>query len=452
MVAAGLITLWALTAPLPAPEAEPPMILPATLTVERLPLPKVRGSVELRVDPLRSMIALGAPRDLSALAAKVSSGIGSICPKWEVTDGRVVLRCRTRRIEAAIVDQGGKTYLEIHELRGLPRYGPDQQLDVFYEPKGAGVGGPCPGTTAAGRGECAYHEGDLKTAEAQFLQALGTPEHALGALRLGDMAAKRGDLPAAAGFWFRAGRVGPFGRLSVARLCELRGDCLNRPADKIFSAGEIREPMRTELALRGARIDAFAGHAADVVTTIADTIARGSSSGGCVTLGVRFCRRLLLWALDDGGTDHGESALAVYLDLPGRTSGSLAFELARTAAERASQLGAPVFGGNMLASVAAIVPDSEMPEHLLRTSELFLAGGDRARAQLVFDYAETRLGARELRAARWVLVDKKLTNPPEEPTAEERRSRFEREVLTAEAARDLANAVTTLSRLRTRSP
>jgi hypothetical protein len=109
-----------------------------------------------------------------------------------------------------------------------------------------------------------------------------------------------------------------------------------------------------------------------------------------------------------------------------------------------------VFGGNLLASVAGAVSLADLPDHLLRTAELFLAGGDRPRAQLLMDYAETRLLPRQLSSSRWVSIRKGLAGPDDEHGRPDGVERLQREILTTEAARDLANAMTALARVRTR--
>jgi hypothetical protein len=416
------------------------------VAVERIQLPKTKGPIDLAIDPLSSEISLGAPRDLGAVAARVAAGLGNICPKWEVIGGRVVLKCRTNRLQAAIVEDPPRRYLDIHELRGLPREDADQRLELFYDPARVGLGSPCPGLTPAARGECALRDGQVAEAQLQLKLAVEGYEQTFAQLRLGDLAARRHDFAGAAQMWARAGSGGPFGRLAVARLCELRGDCIAGGADHIFEAGEIAEPMRTELALRGARVDAFAGRIPKVIKRIADLLGR-PQSGGCTRVGVRFCRRLLLAGLQDRGTDGGRRALEVYLTLPARTEGPYEVEMAWSAAARAAELGAPIFAGNLLASVAGGVRPADTAEHLLRTAELYLAGQDQPRAQLVLEYAETRLGPRQLAGVRWNRVRRGVV-PVNEREAGDRRGKMAREILTAEAVRDLANAMTALAQLR----
>ena len=87
-------------------------------------------------------------------------------------------------------------------------------------------------------------------------------------------------------------------------------------------------------------------------------------------------------------------ALEVYLSLPIWDHGLLATELSEAAADLASHIGAPVFGGNILAAVAPGVGIAMLPAHLLRTAELYLDGDEIARARLVLEYARTRIGKR----------------------------------------------------------
>ncbi len=421
-------------------------------TVERIAMPKMRGPAEVSVDALRSQVIITAPRDLGAVAAKISSGLGDLCPRWGVEGGRIVLRCRTRQLHAAFAESAGKRYLDLYELRGLPRQAEEEKLYVFYDPARSGVGGTCPGTLPVVRGECALKEGDKEGARAEFKQAWATQYKTLAALRLGDLASEGGDLTEAALWWARAGSTGPFGRLARGRLCELTGECLAGPTSNIFDAGEIAEPMRTELALRGARIDLYAGRTGLALRWISDLLKRGAQSGGCVTVGRLFCRRLILAGLEEERGDGGREALLIYLSVPDRVTGPYAVEMARAASERAAALGAPVFAANVLASVAGYVEEAETPAHLMRVIDLYLTGEDRARAQLVVDYGETRLPQRELSSSKWATLRKRLQAPTAGESERVRRERIEREILGAEVTRDLAEAVRVLARSKSDLP
>jgi hypothetical protein len=421
-------------------------------TVERILMPKLRGPADVRVDALRATVAITAPRDLGAVAAKISSSLGELCPRWEVDGARILLRCRTRQLEAEFVDEGGKKYLDLHELRGLPRRAEEDQLSVFYDPARVGLGGGCPGTLAVAKGECALHEGDRAAAFKAFTTGADTEYRTLASLRLGDLFADKGDLTQAAFWWSEAGTTGPFGRLARGRLCELRGDCLSGPTSYIFDAGEIAEPMRTELALRAARIDLYGGRTGLALRWLGDLINRGPTSGGCLTVGRTFCRRMVLAALEEDRGDGGREALELYLALPDRLVGPYALEMARAAGEKAAGLGAPVFGANLFASVAGLVADADMSAHLARAIELYLQGDDRARAQLVLDYAESRLTPKAMATPRWASVRRGLFAPTAAEMARDQREQLERDIVGAEAALDVANAVRVLARTKYRLP
>jgi hypothetical protein len=440
----------------PAPQAElaprSTGLASRVATVERIPMPKLRGSAEVKVDSLRSTVVITAPRDLGAVAAKISSGLGELCPRWEVDGARILLRCRTRQLEAEFVDEAGKKYLDLHELRGLPWRAEEDKLSVFYDPARVGIGGSCPGTLPVVKGECALRDGDRSKALAFFKEASTTEYHVLAALRLGDLFAEKGDLTQAAWWWAEAGSVGPFGRLARGRLCELRGDCLSGPTSHIFDAGEIAEPMRTELALRAARIDMYGGRTGLALRWLSDLVKRGSLSGGCLSVGRLFCRRLVLAALEEDRGDGGREALELYLALPDRLTGPYALEMARAGGEKAAGLGAPMFAGNLYASVAGLVSEADLSAHLLRAIELYLQGDDRARAQLVFDYAESRLDAKAMPTSQWARVRRRLYSPTAAENEQLRHEQLERDIVGAEAARDMADAVRVLARAKSGLP
>ncbi|HEY0705634.1 MAG TPA: hypothetical protein VGG33_02500 [Polyangia bacterium] len=442
------------TATEPTPSGEPAArsseMLAIAGSVERIVLPKLRGPASVEVDALRSTVILRAPRDLGAVAARISTSLGGLCPKWEVNDGRILLRCRSRQISAVLVNERGKAFIDLRELRGLPRAAPEDKLTVFYDTARVIQSGACPGNTPASRGECAYRNGDRHAAMEAFKEAWDTVYRSFASLRLGDLAAEEGEWSEAALWWSRAGSSGPFGRLARGRLCELRGDCLTKATSVLFDGGEIGEPMRTELALMGARVDMYAGRTSLGVRWLQNLIKRGG--GGCVTVGQLYCRRLILAALEDPGPDKGKAALELFLSLPDRLGGPLAVEMARAAGELAAPLGAPVFAGNLYASVAGLVSEREFATHTMRMVELYLQGDDRARAQLVFDYAETRIHRRELAGGRWSDLRRQLTGPSAAERELERRERIEREIIGAEASRDLADAVRVLARSRTQLP
>jgi hypothetical protein len=421
------------------------IFLATVRSAERLLLPG-SGPIELRVDPLRARLELGAARDLPAITEQLGAAPSWLCPDWQRQGERLLLTCRTRRLQARVIARSGRRYLDVQELRGLPRGGEEDRLEVFYDPPRAGLGGPCPGTTPAGRGECALAAGDRREAERQWLLALRGDSRTLAALRLGDLAEAAGDLAAAVRWWLGAGTEGPFGRLAAARLCELRGGCGEGRAGRaarLFDAGELPEPMGSELALRGARLAAFAGDTGALVQRIEAVLSRGSGDGACVTQAERMCRRLLLSALEDGGGDEtGRRALESYLRLPRRPAAPYHVALARAAAARAAALGAPVFAGHLQASVLPEVAAGEVEDHLAETAGLYLKGGDRPRARVVLEYTEARLGVLRASGTRWRALRAQLEEPPLPPEADP----SSLELAAAEAARDLASAALLLAR------
>src|SRR5207248_5018571 len=93
-------------------------------------------------------------------------------------------------------------------------------------------------------------------------------------------------------------------------------------------------------------------------------------AGACDTLGELFCRRLVLFALEQSDEGGGAEAIETYLALPDRSEGPLSLPLVRAAAERAARIGAPRFGGNLLATSASWVDGQPalLGDHLLRAA------------------------------------------------------------------------------------
>jgi hypothetical protein len=54
------------------------------------------------------------------------------------------------------------------------------------------------------------------------------------------------------------------------------------------------------------------------------------------------------------------------------------------------------------------VPTRGLREHLLRTAELFVQGGDLVRAGVIVEFARARLGAGALSGPRWAHVTRAL--------------------------------------------
>jgi hypothetical protein len=111
-----------------------------------------------------------------------------------------------------------------------------------------------------------------------------------------------------------------------------------------------------------------------------------------------------------------------------------------------------MFGANLFASVAGLVSEVDLSPHLMRAIELYLQGDDRARAQLVLDYAESRLDAKSLTASGWASVRRRLYAPTAAENERNAREKLERDIVGAEAALDVANAVRVLARTKSGLP
>jgi len=380
-----------------------------TDAVDKIPLPSAALPVSLRVEPLASRVVLGS-RDPAALAQQVRATSHPICPEVSLTGGEVVLRCRSRQIAAALVPYSAGLQLELRLLQVPPWSGRDGLPIVPFDPQHLDLGSHCPGDGNAARGECALASGHPEAAEAPFREALGGPHGDLAALRLGDLAARAGDLQAAVSMWRRVSLSSPYGRLAGARLCEIDARCLQSSrAAILFVPGT--GTLRDDLVLRQARIDAFQGRALEAAQALA---AERGPIGAC-SAEPTLCGDVLLAALREPGA-RGLQALALYLDTPSRDRGPLAVELARAASDVAAASGAPVFAANLLANTSGEVSAGLLPDHLARATELYLAGGDRVRAAVLLDFARSRLERSELAKPRWTRIARAVTARPSAQT------------------------------------
>ena len=230
--------------------------------------------------------------------------------------------------------------------------------------------------------------------------------------------------------------------MAAARLCELSGTCLSRLRQNAFDATLLPEPLHTEMFLREARVAAYMSDLSLAMLALRRAIEAGH--GGCEGSTQLFCRQLLLKVLEEPGKDGALEALETYLALPGRTEGPLALILIHAAAEKAAALGAPVFAGNVMASSAQVVDTSnkdQLGDFLLRTVELYLVGGDRTRARVVTEFAETRLGRAKMTGARWKAVLNEFQGSDEALAGAARTQQVNGEI-----TRDLALAYTALAR------
>jgi len=397
---------WHATVPLSAvlltlalPAAAGTGRLDLTESVEKVPLPAAALPTSVRVEPLASRIALPA-RDATLLARHLRASAPTLCPNVTVSGNEVVLECRAREIAADLVAYPSGLTLEVRHLQVPPWKGRDGMPIVPFDPYRLDLGSHCPGEGNAAKGECALASGHTEEAEEPFREALGGPHGDLAALRLGDLAVRAGDLPGAIAMWRRVTPSSPYGRLAGARLCEVDARCLQSPrAQVLFTPGEALPPLRADLVLHQARMDAFRG----LPLEAAQALATEAGPTGACSADPILCADILLAALREPGA-RGIQALGLYLGTPSRDRGPMAVDLACAASVQAARSGAPVFAANLLSNVAGDVPASLLSDHLARATELYLAGGDRARATVLLDFARSRLPKPELASARWTRI------------------------------------------------
>lgn len=429
--------LVALSAPTETPEPER---VTTVSSIERLPLAVPVNKVVLSVDSLAMNITLTTTSDARGIQQRFLASNPQLCPFIDRVGNTVVVGCRTPRIEARLDPNAGRPVLEIREVRGLPFSEEGDQIWFFYHPIALRLGSGCPGDTPASRGECHFKAGRFSEAAIEYRKALPGEHRRLAELRLGDISLRTGDPATAAGWYRMAGRFGSFGRMATARLCELGGTCLGELRKRTFDASLLPEPLHTEMLLRSARAAAYMGAVKESMTALVEAMRSGPHI--CDSESRVLCRRLVLFALKFPDRDGANETLEAYLSLPSRTEGFLAIEMVRAAAEKALDLGAAQFGGNLLAAsvpwVEALDIDA-LNDHMLRAAEMYLAGRDLARARTLYEYADGRIGRRRMSGPRWAAVTAAVGGI-------DPRARRESDNAVTHAARDLAEAYTTLSR------
>jgi hypothetical protein len=427
----------AASAPADSTVAAGPRVV-TTAAAERIPLPV--GRIAVDVYALEKRIVLHPVRNAAQIAARVQSA-SRICPVARAARDEVELTCITRQLDARLISERGQMALEIYQLRGVPWREPREQLLMFYDPFSLHVGKGCPGTTSVARGECALRDRRFDVAAVEFRRGLEGENRRMAALRLGDLALLADDPVNALGWYSAAGRYGLFGRMAMIHLCEMSGTCLPDQYKHIFEAGGLPEPLHTEALLRGARLSAYVGDWSDSMNRMRNAIMAGDRA--CEVESRLFCRQLVLAAFRDADEEGLLAAIDTYLILPNRSEGALAVELARAGAVRAVSLGAPVFGGTLMAAAfaAGAIAVTSQGDYLLRTAEMYLLGKDSVRARLVVEFAESRLGRAAMTSSRWRTVLDQILYAREEPA-----SSANDELAMAEATRDLAQAYRTLAR------
>ena len=400
-----IVTLLALTEPAGSHLPAPALRLATAATSERVDIAPIAGDVALEVVPLDALIRLRMRGNTNVVAARITAAAGQICPSIHAGKDFVELRCRTPQLDATLNREGDHLYLDLHELRGLPwRLGIDGPPLTFFEPSRMGIGGPCPGDRATARAECALHEGRFLDAARFFREALTSADQLLAQMRLGDLALIAGDPQTAVGWYNLGSRVGIFGRMSSARLCEFDPECITLMPTLDPDPYSLPPLLRDDLVVRGARAQAFAGNHYRAVEMLRRRLEAPDDISFCSDLVAPLCRRLILSALRKVDLVQGRKVLEVYLMLPNRAVGPVAVELAGAAAEMAAKLGAPVFGANLLSAVTGEVPAAQLEAHLLRAAELYLMGQDPVRARVIVEFAESKALERQMRVPRWTRV------------------------------------------------
>lgn len=337
------------------------------------------------------------------------------CPKAKIEAGAVRLSCNIRKMKAKVSRRRGRNYLEISELRSMPELDDESKLPFFpLEPQEFGIGGACPGDTAASRGECAFQAGELTKAAEEFREALksdSSRQRELASLRLGDLALKVGDVDSARGWFMRAGKSGPIARLAYVRTCEIEGSCFapldgHRHQYYPYDLSGTSAAVREEIALRAVRAYTFEGNPEAAARIL---IEEGYKP---CDLQADLCVAVEREALREQNRPS-VLAMAIYLTSPLPRTEAAVWEHATLAAEHAAAMGAPSYGASLLAATLNLAGKKKLERHLLRSAELYLDADDRARARAVVRYAEQNVEKkRRSFERRWTTVRERLVSEP----------------------------------------
>jgi hypothetical protein len=415
-----------------AAATSPPLAL--TLGRERLPLP-ANVPITLEASPFERRVVLRLAAEAAGPLAARLRRASRICPDVSAEGARVILRCRTERLRASLeLERGAQPGLDLLILSVLPwRPGEEGPPMAVFDPAALRLGS-CEDGTAEARGECALARGDRDAARRHFREASQAGPAPLAELRLGDLDLADDDPEGAAAHWKRARHEAPYARLAQARLCELDPDCLSsRERAAVFDPAPAAAPLRADLALRAARLTAFAGELGEAARALS---IEWGADGACRSA-PSWCRHVLALALAQPGPE-GAAALGVYLATPGHAEGPEALELARAAAAQAEAAGAPGFAANLLAARSGEVPAPSLSAHLQRVASLYVAAGDRARAEEIVLFARARLGPSALSGPEWARIRRGLKAERSAP----RRAAPDADLVSAEAVLEAARLAT----------
>ncbi len=366
-----------------------------TQALERVALTRPITAAQVQVDPLLGRIIVTQPKILKDRSS-------TLCPTVLEERDRTVLRCTSRRLWATSATDKNGPYLDVRLLQGVPPSTGGDDLPLRPWPlKALGIPEDCPGKSLAPRGECLLGDGKLAEAEALFEQALGGPDTLLARLRLGDLAIRRGDLETGlAQYALIPTTAGPVGRLARARSCTLIGTCLSGPqAEVAAELGGLSGPLRAELFLISVRRDVAAGHVEPAIGRLANELATDTA---LCTGAEGLCQRLAQVALESEEDETRLDGLRIFMT-DGVREGPHEAEVSLIAASAAQALGAPKFAGALYSAATPFVAPAELEQHLLKTARLFLEAKDPVRANVILDYAESKLRGRTSSAA-WAPV------------------------------------------------
>ncbi|MFZ5439610.1 MAG: hypothetical protein ACOZQL_06360 [Myxococcota bacterium] len=353
-----------------------------TASVERVAVQRTSKEASVEVLPLTGRVVL--------TGLTIAGKPPRLCPTLEKTKTGVVLVCRSRQLWAELSSDARGSFVDLRRLIGLNWSNPDALIPLrAWSLRQLAIPDVCPGQLPAARGECALAAGDYETARKAFAAALDTPDLSLAHFRLGDLALRAGDVEGALAHYAKVSPVGPVGRLAAVRVCELMGTCLSPAASaKVADADGLSAEPAHELELFTLRRELMTGHDEDALARLQRNLEKDSAF--CEGL-VAFCQRVVEAGLESDDVEARILALSVFLTDQVR-HGPLEAQLNPIAAQTARELGAPGFAAGVLASNTPKIPRAQLPAHLLEIVNLYLAAGDRVRAAVVFEYAQSKLG------------------------------------------------------------
>ncbi len=374
----AILVLLASTPP-SAPKSTPTLMFSSGVERIRLPL----RHLAVHADVWRNELELTAEVSGPALLKLLPKGAAAACPRRVASARALTLRCDSGRVQAVVIAEAGACLLELSLTRGLPwREDGHPALGWHYPPERFGLGAPCPGSTPEGEVEC--HVAAAASPE-QLLHEVEGLKGPSALVRAGDLALARNDPLAAMNAWEQAGRLGLFGRLANARLCELTGNCLGNDAEKLtFDGSAMPEPAQTELELRFIRALALCGRRDEAISKLNERVSDLNRPDACA-LWPQVCDGVTGAALSDERPAIAALGMEVFLR---RTGSHINLSLSRQAADTAAALGAPAFGANLLAAATGSARGPQLETHLRRVIDLYELAGDSVRADVVREYAE----------------------------------------------------------------